>query len=259
MAVFAANLLTRQKKLPKPDLASHTLIHFLDKFVYRNAKATDSKRGGSIMQPVLASGGAVGSGKAASRQSVVNSASFWNLPAEKVSAEDTFFHEYFARIGKPGQVAKTKKAAKEQAGSDDEEAEGEIWEALVNSRPEVEGADVDDESDFDMEDYEDSDEDLDLDAAGDGGHGQDSEDSGDDFQGIFDDSEGDDDDDDEAVGEEEEAAVDGEGGDAEAISKNERNIANRKRRKAMKALPTFASAEDYADMLAAEDGGLDDQ
>ena len=185
VAVFAANLLTRQKKLPKPDLASHTLIHFLDKFVYRNPKAADSKRGGSIMQPVLASGGAAGSGKAGARQSVVNSASFWNLPAEKVSAEDTFFHEYFARVGKPGQATKAKKTAKEQAGSDDEEAEGEIWEALVNSRPEVEGADVDDESDFDMEDYEDSDEDLDLD----GGHGQDSGDSGDDFQGIFDDSE----------------------------------------------------------------------
>ncbi|KAK3330272.1 CBF/Mak21 family-domain-containing protein [Apodospora peruviana] len=244
VSVFAANLLTRQKTLPKPDLPSHTLIHFLDKFVYRNPKAAESKRGGSIMQPVLGSGsgshGVVSSKAGAKQQPLVNSASFWNLRPEQVSAEDAFFHEYFARIGKPGEAVKAKKVAKGEVGSDDEEAEGEIWEALVNSRPEVEGGDGDDESDLGMEDYDDSDEDLDLD-----GPGMDSNGSGDDipFEGIFDDSDEDDDG--------PEAVKDG----AEAASSKD----GRMSRKEMKSLPTFASADDYAEMLEAEDEDLDDQ
>lgn len=203
------------------------------------------------MQPVLASGNsshAVASGKAGPRQTSVNSASFWNLPADKVSAEDTFFHEYFARIGKPGEK-KPKKTLAEKAGSDEEEAEEEIWEALVNSRPEVEGADGDDESDFDMEDYEDSgDEDLDLGSADmDDDAGQGSDGSDDDFQGIFGDSE---EDDGESVASEH---------SGEAVRPKGAHSDARRRRKEMKALPTFASADDYAEMLAAEDEGLGDK
>lgn len=254
--MFATNLLSRQdKKLPKPDLANHTLMHFLDRFVYRNPKTEDPKRGGSIMQPVLASGSAshiVASHKAGAKQAkTVNSASFWNLKPEQVSAEDVFFHEYFARIGKPAEGVKKKEEAKIAADSDDEEAEDEIWEALVNSRPEVEGDDADEVSDIDMEGYEDSDEDMDVDATID----QDMEDLGSDvsdddgFEGIFGDSEEGEDDD----GEGEEGKA--QGPKEEAPKKFSEA---RRRKKELKALPTFASVDDYAEMLADEQDGLED-
>ncbi|KAK0666217.1 putative ribosome biogenesis protein [Cercophora samala] len=254
VGVFASNLLSRQdKKLPKPDLANHTLMHFLDRFVYRNPKTEDSKRGGSIMQPVLASGSSshiVASHKAGAKHSkTVNSASFWNLKPEQVSAEDVFFHEYFARIGKPAQGAKTKKEAKVAADSDDEEAEDEIWEALVNSRPEVEGDDADEESDVDMAGYEDSDEDMEVDATID----EDMEDLGSDvsdddgFEGIFGDSEESDDD-----GE----SANDKGQKPEEAPKKFSEA--RRRKKELKALPTFASVDDYAEMLAGEQDGLEE-
>ena len=255
VCVFANNLLTRQKALPKPDLANHTLMHFLDKFVYRNPKAEESKRGGSIMQPILASGSSshiVASSKAAARQQpIVNSSSFWNLKPEQVSAEDAFFHEYFARVGKPGEVSRSKKTADDdQVVSDEEEAgENEIWEALVNSRPEIEGADVEEDSDMDLDEFDYSDNDMELDArdAGERASDLDSEGSeGDDgFEGIF----GDSDESDEAGSSEDEAEVEAEA-DKEASEPGRKRRLNRKE---MRSLPTFASADDYAEMLAAEE------
>ncbi|KAK3947503.1 CBF/Mak21 family-domain-containing protein [Pseudoneurospora amorphoporcata] len=253
--VYASNLLARQKGLPKPDLANHSLMHFLDKFVYRNPKVTETKRGSSIMQPVLATGGAsqivVSSKDGAKKQPFVNSASFWNLKPEQVSAEDVFFHEYFARIGKPGDMAKSKKASKEKSGPDgeeeEEEAEAEIWEALVNSRPEVEGDLDEDESDLGMDGYEDSDEEMDIGYLNMGGARNGSEGSDDDmpFEGIFDDS----DDSEEA------AAADESAGEEDASASKKKG---RLSRKEMRGLPTFASADDYAEMLAGEDGLADD-
>ncbi|KAL2257075.1 hypothetical protein VTK26DRAFT_693 [Humicola hyalothermophila] len=255
VCVFARNLLTRQKTLPKPDLANHTLMRFLDKFVYRNPKAEEPKRGGSIMQPILASGSAshiVASSKAGSRQQqVVNSASFWNLKPEQVSAEDAFFHEYFTRIGKPGEAARAKKAAETQAGPDDEGAdEDEIWEALVNSKPELEGADAEEDFDMDMEEYDYSDDDMEVDEgprAGEKVSDFDSNASDGGFEGIFEDSEASD----EASSEEDEGAV--EGGKA-AIRPRRKGRLSRLSRKEMRSLPTFASVDDYADMLADGDG-----
>ncbi|KAJ4399298.1 RNA-binding ribosome biosynthesis protein mak21 [Neurospora sp. IMI 360204] len=253
--VYASNLLVRQKGLPKPDLANHSLMHFLDKFVYRNPKITETKRGSSIMQPVLATGGAsqtvVSSKDGAKKQPSVNSASFWNLKPEQVSAEDVFFHEYFARIGKPGDMAKSKKASKEKSGPDgeeeEEEAEDEIWEALVNSRPDVEGDLDEDESDLGMDGYDDSDEEMDTgdlgrDGARDGSEGSDSDVP---FEGIFDDSDD----------SEEEAAADESAGEEDGSATKKKG---RLSRKEMRGLPTFASADDYAEMLAGEDGMADD-
>ncbi|KAK0703843.1 CBF/Mak21 family-domain-containing protein [Lasiosphaeria miniovina] len=249
VCVFAANLLAQQKTLPKPELANHTLMHFLDKFVYRSPKAADTKRSGSIMQPVLGSGGPAHAGNLSSANArkvpIVNSASFWNLKPEQVSAEDAFFHEYFARVGKPQEEARAKKRETDGAESD-EGSEQEIWEALVNSRPDVEGGDGDDDSEPDMGGY-DSDSDLDLDDSGDEmvGVGEESPNGHMSFEGVFDDSQ-----DDEPESEEDDAEV------AEPKGKNDEG---RRRRKEMKALPTFASADDFAEMLAAEDSGLDDQ
>ncbi len=250
VCVFASNLLARQKTLPKPDLANHTLMHFLDKFVYRNPKAEESKRGGSIMQPILASGSSshvLASSKAAARQQpVVNSSSFWNLSPEQVSVEDVFFHEYFARVGKHGESSRAKKTADDGHPASDEEAdaEGEIWDALVNSRPEIEGSDGEEGSDIDMEEYDYSDNEMELDEEDTGAVASAVEpESDDDFEGIFDDSE-------------ESDGVDSgteEDRDEGARDTSEHGQGCRLNRKEMRSLPTFASADDYAEMLAAED------
>jgi len=255
VSVFAANLLKRQPSLPKPDLANHTLMHFLDKFVYRNPKTSEAKRGSSIMQPLLASGSAshlVASNKAGTRKQVINSASFWNLKAEDVSAEDTFFHEYFAKIGKPGEATRVKKEPKAaERASEDDEAENEIWEALVNSRPEVEGGGDTDGSDVDMEGYEDSEDEELGDLVGESGAISDvgSDGSGG-FEGIFNDS-GDDMSGASEVDEEEEDQKE----DEEVSFAKERK--KRMSRSEFRGLPTFASADDYAEMLAAEEDGMD--
>jgi ribosome biogenesis protein MAK21 len=267
VCLFAGNLLVRQKALPKPDLANHTLMHFLDKFVYRNPKAEESKRGGSIMQPIHASGSAsqiVASTKAATRQQpMVNSSSFWNLKPDQVSAEDVFFHEYFARVGKPGEASRTKKSARDdQAASDDEAAgEEEIWDALVNSQPEIEGADAEEDSDMDLDEYDYSDNEMDVDGVDADANMSDLGSEGDaGFEGIFDDSE---ESDDQAGTSEAGAEWEDEDEDEVKVEAEvrkgpfKRDSRGRLDRKEMKSLPTFASVDDYAEMLAGEDD-LDD-
>lgn len=253
VSVFAENLLVKQKSVPKPELANHTLMHFLDKFVYRNAKATDSNRGGSIMQPGQAAGGAVqvvvpGKG-GAKQQATLNSAAFWNLKQADVAAEDVFFHEYFSQIGKPGQEAKTKKVKDDAEGEDEEEAEEEIWEALVNSHPEIGGKDSD--ADMDMgsddgsdlgsllemssDDDDDDDLDSDVDVEGDAFEGSDAE-AGADDDGWVD------------------AGELGEDSDEAEVPAGKKSRAKGKMSKRdMKKLPTFATADDYAALLAQED------
>lgn len=244
VSVFASNLLVRQKALPKPELANHTLINFLDKFVYKNPKASDNKRGGSIMQPVLAAGSAahiVVPGKTtAKQQGTVNSAAFWNKKQEDVAAEDAFFHAYFSQIGKPDQEAKGKKAKKEAADGEEEDEidEDEIWDALVNSRPEIDG---DEDEDMDMGMSEDDESDL--------GSLIDMSDDDDEEVEEDDDDEVDFGDEDYEMGEADEPASDGEEEEPSAANKGKGKLG----KKDFKKLPTFATAEDYAALLAGED------
>lgn len=257
--MFADRLLNEEKMPPKPDLTSHTLTHFLDRFVYRNVKsAPSSARGSSIMQPLSGgdSAGVLISSRATQNgQQNVNTEAFWRKKVEDVAVDEIFFHKYFSQIGKGKQSTK-KKPTKTAAGSDDEdENEDEIWEALVNSRPEVEGG-SEDESDMEMLDLDDSDMDSDADEDQDGEEGED--------EGvIFNDSDGSvssmdedggialDDDDDEAPSEMDELFEQ----ELEKAQASEEKPAetSREKRKKMKSLPTFASAEDYAEMLDNDD------
>ncbi|KAI1764038.1 CBF-domain-containing protein [Hypoxylon sp. FL1150] len=249
--VYASSLLSGQKAAAtqKPELASHTLIAFLDKFVYRNAKASDTSKGVSIMQPVAASGqGSIllsskPSAKAAG--SSLNSAEFWDKKSEDVAVEDVFFHEYFTRIGKSEQAERKKSKAGKEAEDDEdaeEAAEDEIWDALVTSRPEVEGESDDDAGFDDLMSLDEDDEDLKKQME-ELGESEDEEDGGAEF---WDDSE--DEDEDEEGDEELQPAAAAEE-DAEEKPESE----HKKRRKAMKNLPMFASADDYAEMLAQDD------
>ena len=261
--MFADRLLNGEKMPPKPDLSSHTLAHFLDRFVYRNAKAgAGSLRGSSIMQPLSGgdSKGILLSNKSAQNAQVpLNSEAFWRKKADDVAVDEVFFHKYFSQIGKGKQASKKKATAKAPAGSDNEEDENEdeIWQALVDSRPEVEGP-SDDDSDMEMLDLEDSGE----------GSSDDDEDGGVDIEGSDDEAEKvdvevseEEDNDGGFLDEDASDLLDSEDDAPEAIDdlfekelekgdepKDKPETSRQKRRK-LKSLPTFASAEDYAAML----------
>ncbi|ORY66501.1 CBF/Mak21 family-domain-containing protein [Pseudomassariella vexata] len=246
--LYATSVLQGQKPAQKPELANHTLIHFLDKFVYRNPKANDGSKGASIMQPVAASGqgSVLVSGKPTAKSAMsVNTASFWNKKAAEVAVDDVFFHEYFSQIGKPGQIERATKAKAEEIDDDDSEAgEDEIWEALKSSRPEVNGdSDSDDlGSEFGElmgDDGSDAslDDDLNMGGDSDGSALDFSDASSLDFSDEDEDEEG--------------GAATAETTDGKPESEQ------RKRKKMLKGLPTFASADDYAAMLEQEENGLE--
>ncbi|KAL8696237.1 MAG: hypothetical protein Q9224_002899 [Gallowayella concinna] len=267
VSLFATTLLNHRPLPPKPDLASHTLIHFLDRFVYRNPKATASARGASIMQPISSYTtnktllSSTSSFKARNNQPV-NSESFWKMDKDHVGADEAFFHKYFSAIGKGKAQAKAKRDKKRKGkgkGEEDEGSEGEdeeeIWKALVESRPEIEGGESDD--DLEMEDLEELNEEMGLisdDEVQDKGDGAGS--GGDEGMPDF----AVDDDDESLLGSEDDvptnlqAAFEKEGKLAEGKGK-EKNRERKEKRIKLKHLPTFASVEDYEDMLGGDDEG----
>ena len=239
---------------PKPDLASHTLSNFLDRFVYRNAKsAAGGSRGTSIMQP-LAGGdrrGVLLSSKTANHvQRPVNTEAFWHKKVEDVAVDEVFFHKYFSQIGKAKQALGKATGDMDLAtDSDDEndENDDEIWQALVDSRPEVEGK-SDTESDLEMTDESEAGSSVGgVELGTDEEDAQDSDESEireyDGFEGGLFDDEG------------------SSGSDAEHVFADEPPTAqkeapeetSKQRRKKLKNLPTFASVEDYAEMLEDDD------
>lgn len=305
MSVNAAHLLDHETMSGKPDLSLHTLSHFLDRFIYRTPKTSKGAKGSSIMQPLAGGETAdrlVVAGQAPAHVPL-NSEAFWKKKADEVAAEDVFFHEYFNRVGKDKEKSKTrsKKDDKDPVARDEEDAEGlsdnesEIWKALVDSRPELEDGDSDD--DLDMDDLEsayDAEENEDGEGSGDEGviFNDESDKSDEEEEPADEDmsepepeptpktktkeskkkdeepSDEDDDfdmdvsDEDAFVGSDEELPMDmGAFGDEDeeeepAKDKDEGQQSERKKRRKLKHLPTFASAEDYAELLAGEDEGI---
>ncbi|KAK8240006.1 CCAAT/enhancer-binding protein zeta [Phyllosticta capitalensis] len=279
VTLFATRFLHDQEMPPKPDPSSHTLMHFLDRFAYRNAKSKPTTgKGTSIMQPMAGATGAdllIRTRDGARAEAPVNSEAFWRKKVEEVPADEVFFHKYFETSGKKAAADKKKKGkdkGEDAEGSDAEE--DEIWKALVGSRPEVEGP-GDDESDDDLEALED--------AMGEGDDDEDDEDGGvviadapDDDEEMEDTEEGAEEGDDleldsadegAFLGSDEELPSDLEGiPDDEADWEDEEESAPKKKGKTedegdkrgkkkrkLKHLPTFASAEDYAKLLEDED------
>lgn len=171
VSLFASSFLPSadERSPPKPDPSSHTLIHFLDRFAYRNPKAPrdassgDPKalRGSSLMQPALASTGTTDhfiatGGDLQPALHPVSSEQFWQKRAEEVAPEDVFFHRYFSAIGPSKKAARDRKRADQAAGTAGIEAdfdgeigagEDEIWRALVSSRPELESEGSEEDAD----------------------------------------------------------------------------------------------------------------
>ena len=250
-------------KMPgKPDLTLHTLVHFLDRFVYRNAKLSDTKmRGSSIMQPMASDNSrAVLISSSNTNKLSVNSAEFKAKKGDDVAAEDLFFHRYFANAGKDtSKKGKRKGKSASDIGDDEEDA---VWKAMLESAPDLE-ADEDDD-DLEMSDLE---SEMGKESSfGSDASGQDLQDddgSVDVEAGIFDDG-------DDAESVEDGAGVDGSdsedmGSDLDMLEESDDLVEDEQvstmatetattRKKRMKGLPTFASADDYAKMLENEEG-----
>jgi ribosome biogenesis protein MAK21 len=243
----SAEHLIRHAKLPgKPDLELHTLIHFLDRFVYRNAKiGTSNLRGSSIMQP-LAGGDAAGllvtSGSHV--QLPVNSDKFWARKGEDVPAEDAFFHQYFTSLGKTAENKKSRNSKHEGDNDAIKDEESEIWKAMMESAPDLEGADNSDE-DLEMSDLESAFEES-LDEAAEEG-----EEEGEEVAALL--AEDSSSDLDMSPAEGSAHSVSGEDELAPNPPKQVRERGSTRRRR-LKNLPTFASASDYAKMIDEEEG-----
>ncbi|QIX02269.1 hypothetical protein AMS68_007786 [Peltaster fructicola] len=276
VAVFAQAIQGYAPIPPKPDPAAHSLMHFLDRFVYRNpkSKASAGTHGSSIMQPLAGSAAAdllvKPSGQASSYLGAVpvNSEAFWAKKVQDVAPDQIFFHSYFNQTGnkKRKLTEKAKKSKSKAADSDeeDEEAEDEIWQAIANSRPEVEGPESDDDLSMgDLEEaYSDSEagSEMGIDLGGDNNaidHDLDTFDETQDETADLSDNMPDlDSGDEEALyGDDDEVAIDLDESEAEDDAPQDnrtRNQNKRKEKKKFKQLPTFASAEDYAKLLADE-------
>lgn len=246
VSVSARHLLSHEKLSGTADLTLHTLIHFLDRFVYRNPKTSSFElKGSSIMQPMASDTQAVLiSARVGSKRHIpVNSEEFRLKTADQVDAEDVFFHRYFTSAGKepPQKKNKPDRMANDQ-GSIGSEDEDEVWKAMMTSAPDLEGSE-DSDQDLRMSDLE-----SDFDAEDTGAE------SGEGLEGvegsIFDESDAEN--------------LDGEGSDLAdtTISSEEAKAAeqqpnpsvagkstNGSKRRRTRQLPVFASASEYAQML----------
>ncbi|KAI9775464.1 MAG: hypothetical protein M1839_001081 [Geoglossum umbratile] len=260
VALFTARLLRHETMPSKPDLSLHTLIHFLDRFVYRNAKsASVAPRGISIMQPL---GGGDSSGILLSARgnskglAPVNGEQFWKKRIENVAADEVFFHKYFNQVGKAkatGREMRYGKGSQAEVGNAGEDGnEDEIWRALVDSRPELEGSDEGDNG-FGVESCEDNDE-LDS-AAGESADERD-EDVEEDTELGLGSSDGDGDalfGSDEDLPSDLDSVFEGELRENQNEGLVDNNSTRPPKRRKLRHLPTFASVDDYADLLADEE------
>ncbi|GAB7350910.1 hypothetical protein MBLNU459_g1423t1 [Dothideomycetes sp. NU459] len=266
VALFAESLVFQKAMPPKPDPSLHTLMHFLDRFVYRNAKTkTNAARGSSIMQPMSGSNAAdllIKNREDGRHRLPLNSDAFWKKKAEDVAADEVFFHSYFNKSQKTKPTKKEKKAKDDADSDEDSDAgEDEIWKALVDSKPDIEGPESDD--DLDMDDLESAYSDSEVEIADfpedelDEGDLDGEMDEDDGFAGL---ESGEDallGDDDELPSDFEDAVggveVDEDEDEDEEDERKKENKRKSKRRKTLKSLPTFASADDYAKLMAGDE------
>jgi ribosome biogenesis protein MAK21 len=243
-----AEHIIRHAKLPgKPDLELHTLIHFLDRFAYRNAKiATSNLRGSSIMQPLAGGDTAALLVSSTPRSELpVNTEKFWGMESKDVAPEDAFFHQYFNNLGKTTQRKTSKKMKKDGHDDGSESEESEIWKAMMESAPDLEGVDESDRG-LEMGDLE-SDFEKSLD------EGEDDDDIEGRGAASFSDDASLSSDPDVSLANEEADPESDQDSSAVLIAREQRTWAKSQRRKS-KHLPTFASASDYAKMIDDEEG-----
>ncbi|CAI5758639.1 unnamed protein product [Candida verbasci] len=262
----------------KPDLGLYTLSHFLDRFVYKNAKQKAMTKGSSIMQPL----GGVHTGSLLVRatnvldQNIPANAENWlNKKIEDIKPDEKFFHQYFTT--KVNKLKNKKEPTENNIDEDGEIDDDAVWEALVKSKPDVEASDEEDFSDFDEEDFSDLDEEEEIEDEED----QEVEEEEVEEQKIDNEDEDNDEDeeneifgtkeDDELSDSEvelkmleddeefEDEEFEDEDEDEEIVQKDSKKRPNedegkkKNKKRRLKDLPTFASVEDYAQYLDSDD------
>ena len=263
--VLASRIVNQELIKEKPDPTIYTLMNFLDKFSFRNAKTkSQAAHGSSIMQPMS------GTSKAADylitardgdrMHDPLNSEQFWRRKVDDVRVDEVFFHTYFEKAGKAKQADKKARKSKKAEDSEDESGEDEIWQALVKSRPEVEGDGGDDEgfSDIDMEDMMSDDEEGGV-GLGEGVElnlGSDDEETGPAAQEDDDEDEFENfdlDDEDGFMDDEDEVPVDLDMDDDTDVDDDKKADKKKAKKRKLKHLPTFASVEAYAKLIGDDD------
>lgn len=139
--LLARQLLNNEALTTAPDLTLYSLSHFLDKFVYRNAKKRSTlQKGASGMQPAIAVGGGIEDGirrikgwNGAGEE--VNTPKFWKQKVQDVAVDSLFFHKYFNL--KESRPAETGGKGKKIRDDHDVESENE-----ESSEAESAGSDV---------------------------------------------------------------------------------------------------------------------
>ena len=134
VCMFAKSWLEHTQMPSKPDLALHTISHFLDRFIYKQPKTTTSTHGGSIMQPI-AGGDTRGMILPTSNatQVPVNTESFYKQSIDSVAPDEMFFYKYFNE-----KMTKQRSKKKKKSEVDEELDEDDVWAALVKSKPDME-------------------------------------------------------------------------------------------------------------------------
>lgn len=160
--LYAQSFMDQQKQV-KPDLGLFTLAHFLDRFVYRNAKSKPVTKGSSIMQPL---GGShtgsllVKASNVMNHEIPANTENWLEKRVEEIRPDERFFYEYFT--SKEKDPSKLNEPQEDDFDGESDLDDDEVWNALVKSQPDIEGddeeSDLDDLSDLDMDDFSDDDE-----------------------------------------------------------------------------------------------------
>lgn len=242
--------------LDMPDIEQYTVNSFLSKWSYKNPKAKDTTRGGSIFQP-LSGYTDINLGVRQEKKGDNTPASIqdWKSKSQsQVAPDERFLYEYFTH--RPDRAPKKPEAKPTAEGDDDSDAESladeEINEAMAQSGPgdELGGVDVSDA------DFSDSEEDGDLEAELDAAFNSDLEDEDDEGQ----DGEGDEDVDGFSAGEDvdgsEDGAIEGAyddqeddftnfGGESSAPNEDSTEKDSSKKRKRWSDYPTFLDADQF--------------
>jgi hypothetical protein len=175
VALHASQLLYGQTITTKADLELHTLSHFLDRFVYRNAKKALPASAASIMKPggkgldrsgmVLMRKGA--SAPTISAEGPLNNEKFAKSKEEEIPVDQVFFHRYFSqKLAEEEHVREkqNKNKRKRKAGDDDDSDDADSEDDISIGDDAAEAADLlPDDSDIENapEDDEVADEDDD--------------------------------------------------------------------------------------------------
>ncbi|KAK2465032.1 hypothetical protein APHAL10511_003108 [Amanita phalloides] len=150
VSLHARQLLLSLPVTSNPDLTQNTLSHFLDRFVYKNPKKAKAgeegsvrTRGGSAMQP--AASGLDGLGVKMMRTDA-DGASMRNHGAvfeSDVPADQVFFHRFFKKKSEATKKKKKKKRERTESGTDEEGTElGDeeaVWKAMKATMPKAAG------------------------------------------------------------------------------------------------------------------------